>query len=89
MTAIKMGLTIEEAAECTGIGRNTMRKLVDWGKLPVLKVGRKTIIRRDTLYHSFGHHHLSYDTEEIAPQFPLLSHQSPMAVTAAPDKSVA
>ena len=49
MTEIKMGLTIEKTAECTGIGRNTMRKLVDWGKLPVLKVGRKTIIRRDTL----------------------------------------
>ena len=49
MNNIKMGLTIEEAAECTGIGRNTMRKLVDWGKLPVLKVGRKAIIRRDTL----------------------------------------
>lgn len=47
MSNIKMGLTIEEAAECTGIGRNTMRKLVDWGKLPVLKVGRKAIIRRD------------------------------------------
>ena len=29
------------------------------------------------------------DTEEIAPQFPLLSHQSPIAVTAASDKSVA
>ena len=29
MSNIKMGLTIEEAAECTGIGRNTMRKLVD------------------------------------------------------------
>ena len=52
MSNIKMGLTIEEAAECTGIGRNTMRKLVDWGKLPVLKVGRKAIIRRDTLEHS-------------------------------------
>ncbi len=49
MNAVKMGMTIEEAAECTGIGRNTMRKLVDWGKLPVLKVGRKTIIRKDTL----------------------------------------
>ena len=49
MSAVKIGLTIEEAAECTGIGRNTMRKLVDWGKLPVLKVGRKAIIRRDTL----------------------------------------
>lgn len=51
MSNVKMGLTIEEAAECTGIGRNTMRKLVDWGKLPVLKVGRKAIIRRDTLEH--------------------------------------
>ena len=49
MRDAKMGLTIEEAAEMSGIGRNTMRKLVDWGKLPVLKVGRKTIIRRDAL----------------------------------------
>ena len=49
MKDVKMGLTIEEAAEMSGIGRNTMRKLVDWGKLPVLKVGRKTIIRRDAL----------------------------------------
>ena len=49
MRDAKMGLTIEEAAEMSGIGRNTMRKLVDWGKLPVLKVGRKKIIRRDAL----------------------------------------
>ena len=49
MSNIKMGLTIEEAAECTGNGINTMRKLGDWGKRPVLKVCRKAIIRRDTL----------------------------------------
>ncbi len=49
MTICKMGMTIEEAAEFTGIGRNTMRKLVEWDKLPVLKVGRKSIIRTDTL----------------------------------------
>ena len=49
MSVGKMGLTIKEAAETTGIGRNTMRKLIDWGKLPVLKVGRKTIIRKDAL----------------------------------------
>ena len=49
MNVGKMGLTIEEAAETTGIGRNTMRKLIDWGKLPVLKVGRKTIICKDAL----------------------------------------
>lgn len=49
ISTVKIGLTIGEATECTGIGRNTMRKLVDWGKLPFLKVGRKAIIRRDTL----------------------------------------
>ncbi len=49
MSVAKMGMTIEEAAEVSGIGRNTMRQLVEWGKLPVLKVGRKTIIRTDTL----------------------------------------
>ena len=35
MSAVKMGLTIEEAAECTGIGRDTMRKLVEWGARPL------------------------------------------------------
>ena len=49
IATIKMGMTIEEAAECSGIGRNTMRKLVEWKKIPVLKVGRKAIIRSDTL----------------------------------------
>ena len=63
MSNIKMGLTIEEAAECTGIGRNTMRKLVDWGKLPVLKVGRKAIIRRDFLIANFKN---AYGSNAIA-----------------------
>lgn len=49
MMNVKIGMTIEEAAEYTGIGRNTMRKLVEWNKLPVLKVGRKNIIRTDAL----------------------------------------
>ena len=49
ISVVKLGMTIDEAAEISGIGRNTMRKLVEWGKLPVLKVGRKTIIRMDTL----------------------------------------
>ena len=49
ISVVKLGMTIDEAAEILGIGRNTMRKLVEWGKLPVLKVGRKTIIRTDTL----------------------------------------
>ena len=41
MTETKIAMTIKEASEYTGIGRNTMRNLVEWGKLPVLKIGRK------------------------------------------------
>jgi hypothetical protein len=37
MTERKIALSIEEAADYTGIGRNTLRKLVEWKKLPVLK----------------------------------------------------
>ncbi len=46
MTEMKIALSIEEAADYTGIGRNTLRKLVEWDKLPVLKVGRKVLIKR-------------------------------------------
>ena len=49
MTETKIAMTIEEAFEYTGIGRNTMRNLVEWGKLPVLKVGRKVLIKSDIL----------------------------------------
>lgn len=49
MTEMKIAMTIEEASEYTGIGRNTMRNLVEWGKLPVLKVGRKVLIKSDIL----------------------------------------
>lgn len=45
----KIGMTVEEAAGYTGIGRNTLRSLVNYGKLPVLRVGRKNIIRTDVL----------------------------------------
>ena len=49
MEKAKMAMTIEEASEYTGIGRNTMRQLVGWKKLPVLRIGRKIIIRKDAL----------------------------------------
>lgn len=32
MTEVKIALSIEEAADYTGIGRNTLRKLVEWKK---------------------------------------------------------
>ena len=49
MTKTKIALSIEEAADYTGIGRNILRNLVEWGKLPVLKVGRKVLIKIDIL----------------------------------------
>lgn len=45
----KFGLTIDEAAIYTGIGRNTLRSLVKNKKLPALLVGRKNVIRTDVL----------------------------------------
>lgn len=48
-TNSRIGLTVDEAAAYTGIGRNTLRQLVSWGKIPVLKIGRKMIIRADVI----------------------------------------
>ena len=45
----KIGMTIEEAAEYTSIGRVTLRRMVEWGKIPVLRIGRKSIVRTDTI----------------------------------------
>lgn len=49
MQNTRIAYSIDEAAEFTGIGRNTLRKLIEWKKLPVLKVGRKLLIRGDML----------------------------------------
>ena len=49
MTDLKISMSIEEASLYTGIGRNTIRCLVEWEKLPVLHIGRKIVIRRDAL----------------------------------------
>ena len=45
----KLALTVNEASEYTGIGRNTLRDLIRWDKLPVIRVGNKVVIRRDDL----------------------------------------
>lgn len=45
----KMALTIEEAAECSGIGRNTLRQLARNESFPVLHIGAKMLIMTDTL----------------------------------------
>ena len=49
MTEMKIALSIEEAADYTSSGRNTLRDLVKWKKLPVLQVGRKVLIKTDIL----------------------------------------
>ena len=58
MTQRKIALSIEEAADYTGIGRNTLRKLVEWKKLPVLKVGRKVLIKTDNSNESSASTHI-------------------------------
>ena len=45
----KLTLTVNEAAEYSGIGRNTLRILIGWHKLPVIRIGKKIVIRTETL----------------------------------------
>lgn len=45
----KIALTVNEASEYTGIGRNMLRKLIAWQAIPTLKIGKKILIRTQVL----------------------------------------
>ena len=49
MLVNSIALTIDEASEYTGIGRNTLRQLIAWKKIPTLYIGRRILIRREIL----------------------------------------
>lgn len=49
MSISKSTFSVNEAASYSGIGRNNLRILIGWGKIPVIKIGNKIIIRKDTL----------------------------------------
>lgn len=45
----KYALSVNEAGEYTGIGRNTLRRLINDNKIPVVRIGNKILIRRTAL----------------------------------------
>jgi len=45
----KTAMTVNEASEYTGIGRNNLRKLIAWQKIPVIRIGNKILIRSEVL----------------------------------------
>ena len=45
----KTAMTVNEASEYTGIGRNSLRKLIAWKKIPVIGIGNKILIRSEVL----------------------------------------
>lgn len=45
----KIAFTINEASDYTNIGRNTLRKLIAWDMFPVIKIGKKILIRAEVL----------------------------------------
>lgn len=49
MQNAKLAYTVEEASKSMGIGKNTLRNLIEWKKIPVIKVGRKFLIKKDVL----------------------------------------
>lgn len=42
-------LTVNEASEYTGIGRNSLRNLIAWQKIPSIRIGKKILVRTETL----------------------------------------
>lgn len=45
----KTALTVNEASDYTGIGRNSLRTLIAWDKIPVIRIGNKILIRLEVL----------------------------------------
>lgn len=45
----KIAFTINEAAEYSGIGRSSLRQLINWKKISIIRIGIKIIIRVATL----------------------------------------
>ena len=45
----KIALTVQEASEYTGIGRNNLRSLLAWEKIPSIRVGKKILTRIEVL----------------------------------------
>ena len=45
----KTAMTVNEASEYTGIGRSSLRKLIAWKKIPVIRIGNKILIRSEVL----------------------------------------
>lgn len=45
----KTALTVNEASDYTGIGRNSLRTLIAWQKIPVIRIGNKILIRSEVL----------------------------------------
>ncbi len=45
----KRTLTVTEAAQCLGLGRNTTYDLISKGKLPSVRLGRRILIPKDAL----------------------------------------
>lgn len=45
----KTAMTVNEASEYTGIGRNSLRKLIAWKKIPVIRIENKILIRSEVL----------------------------------------
>lgn len=48
-TTPRLSYTIDEAAALIGIGRTTLYGLIGKGDLPIVKIGKRTLVRHDDL----------------------------------------
>ena len=87
MNTVKMGFTIEEAAECTGIGRNTMRSEIHPSHKPAVCTPGISPLRGACITACRAI--TAVIQRKLLPQFSLAAPQSNAAGTAAAGKPVA
>jgi len=49
MDTEKLTLTVDEAARCLGIGRNSAYEAIARGEIPVIKVGKRLLVPKAAL----------------------------------------
>ena len=74
----KFSITVSEAAEYTGVGRNTLRNLIKIDKLPSIMIGTKELIIVKDLerFLTVNRGHNLLDTDELRPLLPQECHQN-------------
>ncbi len=59
MDIMKQTLTVDEAARCLGVGRNSLYEAIARGEIPVIRVGKRLLVPKVALDRLLSGDHAS------------------------------